>query len=259
MTKRERLERKLEKRQDWAAKADAKCSAEFEAARKITEGIPFGQPILVGHHSEGMHRRAIERSAGHMDKGCEAYNKAKYHASKAEGLSRMLDNTIFSDDEDAVEKLEQKIAQREKEQETYKAFNKVIRNKKMTEAEKVSELVRLGMSEAGAKERVEKNAQIPSYAMTNNNSEIRRLKERVATIKARQEKTAKAEANPHGVFVETGTLMCNVTFAEKPDWTIIKALKDAGYYYHNGTWRGYKEKLPECIRVLIADERGAEA
>jgi len=258
MTKRERLERKLEKRQEWAAKADAKCSAEFEAARKITEGIPFGQPILVGHHSEGAHRRAIERSAGHMDKGCEAYDKAKYHASKAEGLSRMLDNTIFSDDEDAVEKLEQKIAQKEKEQEMYKAVNKVIRNKKMTEAEKISELVRLGLSEAGATERVKENAQIPSYAMTNNNSEIRRLKERVATIKARQERTAKAEANPHGVFVETGTSMCFVTFAEKPDYTVIKALKDAGYYWNNGSWRGDKTKLPECIRVLIADERGAE-
>ena len=259
MTKRERLERKLERRKEWADKSAAKCSAEFEAAHKITENIPFGQPILVGHHSEGMHRRAIERSAGHMDKGCEAYKKAEYHESKAEGLSRMLENTIFSDDEDAVEKLEQKIAAREKEQEQYKAINKVIRNKKMSEAEKVAELVRLGMSEAGAKERVEKNAQIPSYAMSNNNAEIHRLKDRLEKIKARQERTAKAEENPHGVFVECGTSMCRVTFAEKPDYTVIKALKDAGYYWNNGSWRGDKTKLPECIRVLIADERGAEA
>ena len=47
MTKRERLERKLERRKEWADKSAAKCSAEFEAAHKITENIPFGQPILA--------------------------------------------------------------------------------------------------------------------------------------------------------------------------------------------------------------------
>lgn len=108
MTRRERLENKLEKRKEWAEKASQRCSAEFEAAHQITEHIPLGQPILVGHHSEGAHRRALERSARHMDRGCEEFEKARYHEAKAEGLASQLETTIFSDDPDAVERWRQR-------------------------------------------------------------------------------------------------------------------------------------------------------
>ena len=62
MTRRERLERKAEKRHEWAVSRTGKASAEWEKGdlREEKSGIPFGQPILVGHHSEGMHRGAIK-------------------------------------------------------------------------------------------------------------------------------------------------------------------------------------------------------
>ena len=68
MTRRERLERKLEKRQEWAEKAEARSTARYKAARAAVENIPFGQPILVGHHSERRHRAAIARSDANMSK-----------------------------------------------------------------------------------------------------------------------------------------------------------------------------------------------
>ncbi|HAO14890.1 MAG TPA: hypothetical protein DDE71_04930, partial [Tenacibaculum sp.] len=40
-------------------------------------GIPFGQPILVGHHSEKRHRRTIEKAHRAMDKCLEESKKAE--------------------------------------------------------------------------------------------------------------------------------------------------------------------------------------
>lgn len=49
----------------------------------------------LGHHSEGKHRRAIERA---MDRAHEHHEMAETHAQKAVGIERQLDNSIFSDD-----------------------------------------------------------------------------------------------------------------------------------------------------------------
>ena len=56
----------------------------------------FGQPILVGHHSEGMHRAAIKRSSNAMDKCVEESKKAEHYDSKAEYWERMADKIDLS-------------------------------------------------------------------------------------------------------------------------------------------------------------------
>lgn len=50
----ERLEAAAERREQQA-------EASFKRAHDISDTIPFGQPILVGHHSEGRHRRDLAR------------------------------------------------------------------------------------------------------------------------------------------------------------------------------------------------------
>ena len=44
----------------------------------------MGQPILVGHHSEGHHRRDLEKSWNAMGKCVEMSKKAESHENKAE-------------------------------------------------------------------------------------------------------------------------------------------------------------------------------
>jgi hypothetical protein len=56
----------------------------------------MGQPILVGHHSEGTHRAAIKKSCAAMDKSVEEMNKAEAHESKAEYWRRMEDKIDLS-------------------------------------------------------------------------------------------------------------------------------------------------------------------
>lgn len=59
-----RVERKLEKAEryeTYAANADTRAEKRDRTAHDISSAIPFGQPILVGHHSERRHRGDIER------------------------------------------------------------------------------------------------------------------------------------------------------------------------------------------------------
>lgn len=257
MTRRERLERKLERRQEWAEKAEARSSAAIENARKITEHIPFGQPILVGHHSEAGHRRAIERSAAQMDKGVAEHRLAEHHRDKAEGLENYLDNTIFDDDPDAIEKIEKKLAGLEKLQAFMVAVNKVCRNKKLDEAEKIAAIVELGTTEENAKRILYPTCSwnkpgYQSYSLQNNNANIRRYRERLEAIKRRKALVERAENAESGVVIDyiCDGRMCRVTFAEKPERDIINNLKAAGYYWRKCCWVGDADKLPEQIKEM---------
>jgi hypothetical protein len=245
MTTRERLERKLEKRQEWADKANARSAAALDNARQMTEHIPLGQPILVGHYSEAGHRRTMERCAAQMDKGVEEYRRAEYHESKANGLERYLENTIFDDDPDAEEKISAKLAELERIQEQWKATNKIIRSKASTE-EKALQLVALGLQQTAAYNTIERGG-IPSYALQNNNANIRRYRQRLESIRTRKQRAERAQSAGNGILIEEipGTSMVRVTFAEKPEREIINALKGAGFYWRNGSWNGYADKLPE--------------
>lgn len=110
MTHRERLEAKMERREEWAEKARTRAAARFGTADRVADGIPFGQPILVGHHSEGRARRDQERIHAGMSKGIEETKLADHHESAANGIARQLDRSIFSDDENAIAALEARAA-----------------------------------------------------------------------------------------------------------------------------------------------------
>jgi hypothetical protein len=59
-----------------------------ELARKqvdsIVQHIPFGQPILVGHHSERRARRDVERIDNGMRKSIQMWDASKYWTARAE-------------------------------------------------------------------------------------------------------------------------------------------------------------------------------
>lgn len=61
--------------------------ARHSAARQIADGIPFGQPILVGHHSEGRARRDAERIHSNMRAAVDA-DAAAHEASRRADSAR---------------------------------------------------------------------------------------------------------------------------------------------------------------------------
>jgi Domain of unknown function (DUF3560) len=48
----EKQEAKRERLLERSKKLRAESAAKFDAGTKALEAIPFGQPILIGHHSE---------------------------------------------------------------------------------------------------------------------------------------------------------------------------------------------------------------
>jgi hypothetical protein len=252
MTRRERLERKLEKREQWAESRHADTDRRFGAAKAQVEHIPMGQPILVGHHSEGRHRAALRRHDSNMRAAIESDQMAKHHESKAAGLAAQLESTVYSDDPDAIEQLEAKIAEAEQEQARYKQINAILRKspKYKKTADKIAALVSLGMSEALADRVFETdcmgNIGIPSYKLSNNNANIRRMRERISQIKRRQQLQQQAEENGGTTIVRSGE-WCSVVFAEKPDRSILQSLKAAGFYWGSGKWSGKFDALPPAV------------
>ena len=79
----ERAEAQSERMEDHAQNASATASSLFKQADQMFGSIPFGQPILVGHHSERRDRNFRERAANKMDRACEESDKAKYFENRA--------------------------------------------------------------------------------------------------------------------------------------------------------------------------------
>ena len=104
----ERAKAKAERYGEWADKARQRSDEAFERSNNAVAGIPLGQPILVGHHSEATHRAAIKRSWAAMDKSVEESKKAEAHESKAEYWERMADKIDLSMPE-SIEFFEHKL------------------------------------------------------------------------------------------------------------------------------------------------------
>lgn len=260
MTRRERLERKLELRREWADKATAKAESHFNAAHKIGDAIPFGQPILVGHHSEAHHRRDIERIDSNMRNGIERSDMAKTHISKAGGIEHALDRGIFSDDNNAVEALEQRIAEHEATRERMKTVNKLYRKGDATGLAALGldlEALKLKLAQAGP---YWGSAPHLPYEMSNLGGRITADRKRLEAVKQRQKRVIAAETAPGGIALQQcQNGYVRVTFAEKPSREILNALRGAGFFWGGGSWAGKGEALPQEVKNLIADVQSQDA
>jgi len=104
------LEAKIEKRKDWADSSEKKSDEYYQASKEGSNIIPFGQPILVGHHSEGRHRALIHRNHKRMDKCVEYSQKAEEHILKAKNLEYKLKRELPIDTPDCLEQLREQLS-----------------------------------------------------------------------------------------------------------------------------------------------------
>lgn len=74
---------KVDRYRQYAENARRRSSELYEASHNTVNDIPFGQPILVGHHSESRHRNALKRQDEKMRKSIEEDYKAKYWQQRA--------------------------------------------------------------------------------------------------------------------------------------------------------------------------------
>jgi hypothetical protein len=76
-------EKRAERLQNAALNAEKKSDQYYKTSHIITDNIPMGQPILVGHHSEAGHRRLLDKSWKAMGKSVEFSDKAETYEQRA--------------------------------------------------------------------------------------------------------------------------------------------------------------------------------
>jgi len=147
-----RLYDKQERLEDRAEKQAAIAHQAHKAADYISSHIPFGQPILVGHHSERRHRRDLERIHNNTNKAFAAADYANALKARAANVGQ---NGISSDDPEALCKLKEKLADMEARREAMKAKNKEAAKAKTEKPYETWQLSNLGANIRRVKGRIE--------------------------------------------------------------------------------------------------------
>ena len=239
----ERRENRIERYQELAEKHEINSDNLSERARKMADCIPFGQPILVGHYSEGRDRRFRDKIHNTFGKSIEEQNTADYYKQKA--ASAASNHAIFSDDPEAVVKLKEKIAGLEKLQEIMKAANKIISRKAGTKEEKITELEALKIPDPGRLLEPDYCGRLgfPGFELTNNNANIRRLKERLAHLQKQEaQETTEKEINGIRIVDNVEDNRLQIFFPGKPSEEIREKLKSWGFRWSPmvGAWQRHR-------------------
>jgi protein-L-isoaspartate O-methyltransferase len=85
----ERAEAKAERLENLSERRTQDADRAQKAVHAIADGIPFGQPILVGHHSERHARKDAEKIENGMRKAVECWKAAQYWQDRAKGAIRL--------------------------------------------------------------------------------------------------------------------------------------------------------------------------
>lgn len=183
----ERRQERIDRYQNRSESARSNSDGLLKEARTMASAIPFGQPILVGHHSEQRDRNYRSRIQNKYGKAFGEGKRADYWDSKAAAAEN--NRAISSDDPEAVKKLAEKVAAAEKLQEMMKTANRIVRKKKLSDDEKVALLckeIKVSEADAGGLLTPDFAGRVgfPSYALQNNNANIRRMKQRLDQLKA---------------------------------------------------------------------------
>lgn len=189
MTYRERRERRAARLRGWAEKRQDRAAASFNAAHERAAGIPMGQPILVGHHSERRHRRDLERIDSGIRRGFEHQHKAEQMASHAAEIERQADRSIYSDDPDAIEQLQERVAALEAQRDRRKQINREIRRGAGWESRIAPPLTDDERADLTNAARFSGCKGYPPYSFQNLAGNISRQRERLAQLERERQTT----------------------------------------------------------------------
>ncbi len=130
MTYRERREARVERLENWAQGRERQADAAMAKVDEIAAMIPFGQPVLFGHHSERRARADADRIDRGMHSSLEHATKATEMRRKAANITAAAEGAIYSDDPDALERLQEKLDGLLADRAAIVAYNKTARKGK---------------------------------------------------------------------------------------------------------------------------------
>ncbi|MCU8163101.1 DUF3560 domain-containing protein [Vibrio vulnificus] len=237
-----RIESKKERFSELSNKAQNESVLFYQASKDRASLIPFGQPILVGHHSEKRARKDAERIWRDMGKSVHAQEKADHYENKANNVGSA---GIASDDPEAVSKLKEKLMSLQDSQETMKSINKVIRSHNLTDEDKIEFMVQTHkFSESQAKSVLfpkTGSAGFADYALKNNNANIRTIKQRIEELENLHsqkpfDQNGEVDGFSYLLYEEEGRI--KFRFDEIPSDSVRNVLKSNGFKWSrfSGAW-----------------------
>lgn len=182
-----------------------------------------------------------ERQVQAWDTNHQFYQETQKILSKIESALYGKD-VIKSGDQDAIERLEEKLVSLKETQERMKVANKAIRLK---DAEKGDEELKiLGYSDEQIQELRSPDYMgrvgFPAYALQNNNANIHRVEERLKSLKAAKEKgTKETEFELFKVVENVEVMRLQIIFDGKPEADVRAVLKKHGFKWapSQGAWQ----------------------
>ena len=233
-------------------------------ARKLAENmnssfsIEARVPSILITGGSNFPVRKKEKQNAARDRNMEEWNDIQ-------GLLDKIRSTgmggISADDPQAVQKLEAKLEKLQASQDTMKAVNAYYRKHKTLDGcpNLSAESIEKMKAEMSSQWHIE-DKPYPSWALSNNNAEIRRIKGRIAELTKKQE-TAYAGWEFDGGKVETNKEdnRLQIFFEEKPDEKTRETLKENGFRWSPkaGAWQRqlndnaiYAADRLSCIRPL---------
>jgi hypothetical protein len=254
----ERRAEKLERYQELAEKKAAEGKAILDQAHKMAEIIPFGQPILVGHHSEKRDRNYRDKIHNKFDKGFQTLETAEHYKRKA---GAAIDNdAISSDAPDAIDLLKEKLQSLKDSHELMVQGNKIVRNKKLTNEQKKTELVKLGLLESDAELKLVPDCLgdlgWPRYALANSSGNIRNVEKRIDFLERQaKEESTEIEIGDISIVNSVKDNRIMIFFPYVPDEGIRSFLKSRGFRWSpsNRAWQAYRSAahwIPSIVKML---------
>jgi hypothetical protein len=218
-----------------AATVTDEGKARVKRANEMAAVIPLGQPILLGHHSEGRDRRFRARITNNFRAGFDLLKQAEdlRHAAGAVGTGG-----VSADDPDGIEKLRHQLADRQRAQERMRTANALVRHNDR------AGLANMGFSKSQIAELFAGDCAgrlgIPAYELTNNNAQIRRLQRRIAELERHSQRQDREEAgNGYTYREDTAENRVMFLFPGKPLEPIRALLKQHGFKFspsRNNAW-----------------------
>lgn len=231
---------RLARLNDRARTLSSEASALWQRASAMADRIPTGQPILVGHHSEGRDRRYRARIRRTFERAHETQQAAADAARRAAHPSR----AISSDAPDAIALLRVKVVKLTAERDRFKAINRAVRIKDHAKGD--AAMRALGLSDVSIagmrKPDFAGRIGVPDYCLTNIGAQIRQATARIAGLEreATRPVVPEIEVAPGVSVVEdTDANRIQIVFPGKPDDATRAALKREGFRWapSEGAWQ----------------------
>jgi hypothetical protein len=189
--------------------------------------------------------RRNEKANDALDKRTQEWMEWDTRAQKAiHSKLYPLEHGISSDRADAPDLLKQKLAQLEKTHSLMVDANKVIRNKNLSEDEKVKQLGDLGLKETIARELFKPDFMgrigFADYQLSNSSANMKRIRERIASLEKRQgQETSQYDFEGGTVIDSVEDNRIQIQYDGKPAAEIIKKLKSHGFHWTPslGVWQ----------------------